>query len=165
MIFNQSMRRIILTAVLLGAVIIIFYVFGRPRQPVQVCTADVCVNVEVVSGKKDTQRGLQGRQVLGRNKGMLFVFDRDDRYRFWMKDMKFPIDIIWLDHQERIVAIGENVPPCAADPCPVYTPPVNARYVLEVSAGFSRAHDLKPGVRVRIHHLLAVSPGTFPFLH
>ena len=87
---------------------------------------------------------------------MLFVFDHDDRYRFWMKDMKFPIDIIWLDRRDRIVTIHENVSPCPADPCPVYTPPANARYVLEVSAGFSRAHDLKPGVRVSIHHLPAV---------
>ncbi len=116
---------------------------------------DVCVNVEVVSGKKDMERGLQGKQGLGPNKGMLFIFDHDDRYRFWMKDMKFPIDIIWLDRQDRIVAIGENVPPCAADPCPVYVPPVNARYVLEVSAGFSRTHGLKPGVHVRIRHLPA----------
>ena len=125
-----------------------YCVFWQPRQPAQVCTMDVCVNVEVVSGKKDMERGLQGRQGLGHNRGMLFVFDHDDRYRFWMKDMKFPIDIIWLDRQDRIVAVVENVPPCAADPCPVYMPPAKARYVLEVSAGFSRAHDLKPGGRV-----------------
>lgn len=157
MILNKSTHRIILTAVSLGLVIIIFYVFGHSRQPAQVCTANpangganVCVNVEIVSGKKDTQRGLQGRKGLGHNRGMLFVFDHDDRYRFWMKGMKFPIDIIWLDRQERIVAIGENVPPCPADPCPVYRPPANARYVLEVSAGFGRAHGLKPGSHVRI---------------
>jgi len=125
-----------------------YCVFGQPRQPAQVCTADVCVNVEVVSAKKDVERGLQGRKGVGHNRGMLFVFDHDDRYRFWMKDMKFPIDIIWLDRQDRIVAIGENVPPCLADPCPVYRPPADARYVLEVSAGFSRAHDMKPGGHV-----------------
>ncbi|MDO8675821.1 MAG: DUF192 domain-containing protein [Candidatus Omnitrophota bacterium] len=128
----------------------------RPSQPVQVCAANVCVNVEVVSGKEDTQRGLQGRKGLGHNRGMLFVFERDDRHRFWMKDMKFPLDILWLDSSGGIVAVGENLPPCPADPCPVYGPPANARYVLEVSAGFSRAHDLKPGVRVSIHHLPAV---------
>ncbi len=150
MIFNKPMYRIILTAVSLGLVIIIFYVFGRPQQPAQVCTANTCVDVEVVSGKKDTERGLQGRQGLGPNKGMLFVFDHDDRYRFWMKDVKFPIDIIWLDRQDRIVAVGENVPPCVADPCPVYMPPAEARYVLEVGAGFSRAHGLKPGGRVKV---------------
>lgn len=148
MILNKSTHRIILTAVSLGLVIIIFYVFGRPRQQAQVCIMDVCVNVEVVSGQKDMERGLQGRKGLGHNRGMLFVFDRDDRHRFWMKDMKFPLDILWLDKQGGIVAIGENVPPCAADPCPVYGPPANARYVLEVSAGFSHAHNMKPGGRM-----------------
>ena len=132
---------------LLGVAASAFYAFQR--WPVaQVCAANACVDVEIVFKKADLERGLQGRQGLGSNRGMLFFFAADDRYRFWMKDMKFPIDIIWLDRQDRIVAIGENVPPCVADPCPVYGPPANARYVLEVSAGFSRAHAMKPGGHV-----------------
>ena len=125
----------------------------QPKAPVQVCGADVCVDVEIVSTKADLERGLQGRAGLAKDRGMLFVFIKDDRCRFWMKDMKFALDILWLDRDAGIVAVGENLPPCKAAPCPVYAPPQEARYVLEVNAGFSRAHGLKPGVRMAIKNL------------
>ena len=126
---------------------------AQPKAPVQVCGADVCVNVEVVSTKADLERGLQDRAGLAKDQGMLFIFAKDDRYRFWMKDMKFALDILWLDRDAGIVAVGEDLPPCKADPCPVYAPPQQARYVLEVSAGFSRAHGLRPGMRMAIKNL------------
>ena len=121
---------------------------AQPKAPARVCGADVCVNAEIVSTKADLERGLQGRAGLAKDHGMLFVFANDSRYRFWMKDMKFSLDILWLDSKGGIVAVGENLPPCAADPCAVYAPSQEARYVLEVEAGFSRAHGLKPGTRM-----------------
>jgi hypothetical protein len=66
---------------------------------------------------------------------MLFVFDTPGRYGFWMKNMKFSIDILWLDSEETVVHIAENVPPCQDDTCPVLMPPSDARYVLEIPSG------------------------------
>ena len=120
------------------------------KRPVKVCGADVCVAVDAVSQQADLQRGLQGRKELKENQGMFFVFSKDDQYRFWMKDMTFPLDILWLNSKGDIVFVQENAPPCAGDPCAVYAPPQEARYVLEVNAGFSRAHGLRPGVRMAI---------------
>ena len=138
---------------MLLAIIITAVYFFQPKPPAQVCGTDVCVNLEIVSTQAALERGLQGREGLSKDQGMLFVFAKDDRYRFWMKDMKFALDILWLDRDAGIIAVGENLPPCKADPCPVYAPPQNAHYVLEVNAGFSRIHGLKPGVRMAMKNL------------
>ena len=147
----MTFNKIFIVVVLLGAAAVVYFLLTA--LPVRVCAADACVNAEVVTKKADQQRGLQGRTGLGQNQGMLFVFTKDERYRFWMKDMKFPIDILWLDSQGLIVSVSENAPVCLADPCPVYAPPQDARYVLEVGAGFSRAHGFISGARAVIKNL------------
>ena len=147
-------NKIFVVIVLLAAATAAVYCV-QPKAPVQVCVTDTCVNAKVVSTTADLERGLQGRAGLAKDQGMLFVFTKDGRHRFWMKDMKFALDILWLDRGAGIVAVGENLPPCTADPCQVYAPPRNARYVLEVNAGFSRAHGLKPGARLVIKNLPA----------
>ena len=111
----------------------------------QVCHLDNCVTVEAVSKQDDMQRGLMNRASLGQNKGMLFVFTSDDKHRFWMKNMRFNLDILWISLDHRIVYIGHDVPACTTDPCPVYTPDKEARYVLELNSGFTAARHWKVG--------------------
>ena len=101
----------------------------------QVCYQDKCFSVEVARTEVDRQKGLQGREQLAKDKGMLFVFPVLYPYAFWMKDTLIPLDMIWLDSDGRIVFIAENVPPCESDPCPTYQPTEKARYVLEIKAG------------------------------
>jgi uncharacterized membrane protein (UPF0127 family) len=60
-----------------------------------------------------------------------------------MKNMKFAIDILWLDENKKIVHVSSNVPPCVTDPCPVYNPGMPARYVLEIPAGDAKRYALK----------------------
>jgi uncharacterized membrane protein (UPF0127 family) len=60
------------------------------------------IYVDVAYSSLDQQRGLGGKQEIGANQGMLFVFDRPGKYIFWMKDMNFPIDIIWIDKNLKI---------------------------------------------------------------
>lgn len=88
-------------------------------------------------------RGLSGRVSLAPDAGLLFVFDVSGQHGIWMKDMRFPIDIIWIGEQRRIVTIAERVSP---DTYPkVFLPETDARYVLEVNAGYAAAHDLHVG--------------------
>ena len=115
------------------------------RPTASVCAKDVCVTVEVVSQWEDMKRGLQGKEGLEDNHGMFFIFNTDDFHRFWMKDMKFTIDMIWIDHQHHIVTITPSCEPCVQEPCGVYAPSEKSRYVLEVSAGFALKHQLKKG--------------------
>jgi len=101
----------------------------------KMCFNRHCIDVEIVWRKKDMLRGLQFRDSLAENSGMLFVFRRSARHSFWMKDTYIPLDIIWLDKAGRVVSIARNVPPCKKQTCPSYEPSADALYVLEVKAG------------------------------
>jgi len=91
-------------------------------------------------------KGLGGRTSIPRNYGMFFIFDYVDYQNIWMKDMLFPIDIIWIDGNSKIVHIEKNVSP---DTYPkIFTAPVKARYVLELNAGMSELYDLKIGKKI-----------------
>jgi uncharacterized membrane protein (UPF0127 family) len=107
------------------------------------------LQVEVMVKDEDRQMGLMFRPSLAEDRGMLFVFDTLDFHGIWMKNCKFPIDILWLDEDKKIVHIAESVPPCTADPCPTYAPLRKAAYVVELSAG--QAHREKAALGAAIH--------------
>ena len=111
----------------------------------QVCHSDNCVTVEVVSKPEDMAQGLMYRPSLEKNKGMLFVFPADGKPAFWMKNMNFNLDIVWISHAGQIVYIGQDVPACRADPCPSYGPDLDARYVLELNSRYTVKHHWKTG--------------------
>jgi uncharacterized membrane protein (UPF0127 family) len=96
------------------------------------------LQVEVMVKDEDRAMGLMFRPSLPRDRGMLFVFDSAEFHAIWMKNCKFPIDIVWLDQDKRVVHLAEAVPPCKADPCPVYEPLRRASYVVELNAGQAR---------------------------
>jgi uncharacterized membrane protein (UPF0127 family) len=96
-------------------------------------------------------KGLSVRDHLKENEGMVFVYEQPTRQTFWMKDMKFPIDIIWLDSNGTVVHIEHNLQPCImtfAFMCPSYIPDDDSLYVLETVAGFSKKHGIKVGTNV-----------------
>lgn len=115
-----------------------------------VCFKKTCVDVEVMRTAEELRRGLQGRESLNDGQGMLFVFEQEEIRRFWMKGMRFAIDIIWMDTKGRVVFIAPSCPPCIEDPCVVYGGSVKARYVLEVPAGFAKTHQLKVKDKLRL---------------
>jgi len=106
------------------------------------------VIAELALSAEQRSRGLMFRDGIGVDKGMLFIFEEEATHSFWMKNVKFPIDILWLDREKRIVHMAKQVPPCKKDPCPTYTPIRPAVYVLELSAGKSDQMSLKPGNRL-----------------
>ena len=82
---------------------------------------------------------------------MLFVFDKPEKHSFWMKDMKFPINIIWLDSHGKVVHIEENLEPCPLAPiCPSYPPSADSQYVLETVAGFTQRNIISVGTNIDI---------------
>lgn len=113
---------------------------------------DTEVKLSVADTPKGQQKGLSGRKSLASDRGMLFVFKTPDYYSFWMKGMKFPIDIIYL-RGEKVVTIYKNIqPPKSANDTslPVYTPEEPSDKVIEVNANFSDKHGLKKGDSVSI---------------
>ena len=106
---------------------------------------NVSLIVEIANTPSAQQKGLSGRTSLPIDHGMLFVFDHEDYWGFWMVDMNFPLDIIWFNSNRQVIFIEQNLPPCTPQNCPVYTTNLKAMYVLEVNAGFVTAHQIKMG--------------------
>jgi uncharacterized membrane protein (UPF0127 family) len=105
------------------------------------------LQVEVMVKDEDRAMGLMFRPSLPKDRGMLFVFERPDFHGIWMKNCKFPIDIVWLDEERKVAHVAESVPPCKAEPCPVYTPLRRAAYVVELNAGVARREKALLGSR------------------
>src|SRR5262245_48631406 len=103
---------------------------GPPRWAVAVLPNGHEFALEIAADDASRARGYMGREKIGRRDGMLFIFDRDDRHSFWMKDCKTSLDIIWLDANGRVVWVAPKQPPCPpASECPSILPPVAGRYV------------------------------------
>ena len=98
---------------------------------------------DLVKTEEDRMRGLMFRKTINEDQGMLFVFESEGLYSFWMKDMNFSIDILWLDGQKRIIHLEHDVPPCKKEPCPSYGPTLPSKYVLELKAGSIKKRNLK----------------------
>lgn len=106
---------------------------------------------EVVNKSEDLAKGLSGRKRLKENQGMLFVFEEAGNYGFWMKDMKFSIDIIWI-RDNKIVGFNENVEPqigVSESELRIYYPSEPVQKVLEISVGGVKKYGLKTGDLVR----------------
>jgi uncharacterized membrane protein (UPF0127 family) len=106
------------------------------------------LQAEVMVSDEDRSMGLMFRPSLPLDRGMIFVFEASDFHGIWMKNCRFPIDIVWLDEERKVVHVAESVPPCKADPCPVYTPLRRASYVIELNAGQARREKAVLGATV-----------------
>jgi uncharacterized membrane protein (UPF0127 family) len=106
------------------------------------------LQVEVMVNDVDRQMGLMFRASLPAGRGMLFVFEQAGLYGFWMKNCKFPIDMVWLDDERKVVTVEENVPPCKKDPCPSYGGMQKALYVVEMGAGQAKREKVALGARL-----------------
>lgn len=158
------MKKFVIQAVLLILVILFSLVLysgkipnipfvPRPSQPGEVIISDIKIKVYIADDQVERSKGLGGRESLASNSGMLFIFPRPDIHPFWMKGMKFAIDMIWI-RESVIVDIKKNVPPVPADTpdidIPRYVPNQPADMVLEVNNGFADAHNIKVGDKVQV---------------
>lgn len=130
---------------------------GLPIVPVAQKTAtisDITINIEIADTKEKRNKGLGYRESLASDSGMLFLFQDTGKHTFWMKGMKFPIDIIWIKGTE-VVDIIKNaaVPPVDQkdETLPIYAPQIEIDKVLEVNAGFVDSHGIKVGNNLEVH--------------
>lgn len=106
----------------------------------------------VARSEEDKQIGLSKHESLPEDSGMIFLFDKPSLYSFWMKDMKFAIDIIYI-RGDRIVTIYENQKPTKDGTPPILTPSEPADKVLEINAGLSKKYNIKKGDKVIFKNL------------
>lgn len=143
-----------LSAALVGTLFVVVvgvWVWSRslPAQSVSRHTVDLTgFRLEIADTDAARTQGLSGRDPLKSDEGMLFQFPQAGVYPFWMKEMKFALDIVWI-RDGRVVDVATLPPPKPIDPVPpTHIPTQKADQVLEINAGFANKLGLEPGVYV-----------------
>ena len=147
-------RRSLLIIVILAIFMAITSSFSRKDNCSQEYRSDkvvtfddrVTLNAEIVDTPESRQKGLSVKDCLDDSSAMLFVFDSSDQHGFWMKDMKFSIDIIWLDQDKRVVDIKPDASPSTYPE--VFYPSGTSKYVLETKPGLAKSAGVKIGTQL-----------------
>lgn len=170
----MTIKRIVIIILALIIAGIVFFLAGKkathaPASPGTIqnpATPTATINgqtflLEIAKDAKTRERGLSYRESLDQDNGLLFLFDRADRYSFWMKDMHFSIDIIYINN-DTVVHVFENVPPptSTTQTLPTYTPDSAADKVLEINAGLSEKYGIKKGDKVEFKGTTSITGTT-----
>ena len=143
---NQKRLAVALAAILLiSAAIILAVSQDAGKSQNRVCFRENCFQVELALTPEQQAQGLMFRQNLDPDKGMLFIFQEEGIYPFWMKDTLIPLDMIWMDSNKTVVFIKKDAEPCGSGDCPLINPGKKAKYVLEVNAGAAERIGLQEG--------------------
>lgn len=136
------MKKILLILIIVVVSFFIFY-HNTGSEFITIEINGIKIKAEV---PENYSQGLSGRKFLPEQEGMIFIFEEPDYYSFWMKDMNFEIDIIWIDKNKKIVDLSKNISP---ETWPNYFQPEReVKYVLEVTGGFVKSNEIKVGERV-----------------
>ena len=150
-----SMRKIFYASIVLcGVLSVLFFVFASfhtdgkqsAARLITVTIGTTVVSVEIADTAALQKGGLSGRRGLAEDSGMLFVFEKPGIYGFWMKDMQFPIDILWISPNRRVIGVAESLTPSSFPA--VYYPPQEISFALELPAGLTKRKSIREGMDV-----------------
>jgi uncharacterized membrane protein (UPF0127 family) len=146
-------KKLIYSIFLIAAVFAVFFFSFNQRtsikfdKPVMVLN-NLSILVDQAITAEEQAQGLSGRTSLGENQGMLFPFATSGKHYFWMKDMNFPIDMIFLDSDLKVVYIKKNALPESYPDA--FGGEVDSKYVLEVASGIADKASLKIGDKLQL---------------
>jgi uncharacterized membrane protein (UPF0127 family) len=120
--------------------------YPAPTELVPVSVGGVQLLAGIADTDSERSLGLSRRPSLPHDEGLLFVFSTPGTYGFWMKEMNFPIDILWFDEQRQLVHVSASVDPRTYPES--FVPVVPAQYVLEVNAGFVEENNINLGAEL-----------------
>jgi uncharacterized membrane protein (UPF0127 family) len=153
---SRFMKVVLIFALCLLAVIIVaslpsFFKEGIEgwssfSSSVTIHTKNDNIEVEIASTSEAREHGLSDRTSLAQDHGMLFIFPTSGSYAFWMKDMHFPLDIVWIDADKKVVGISSDISPSTYPN--IFSPPSDILYVLELNAGQAQRYGLAVGKRI-----------------
>ena len=138
-------KKYLLIVILFFFFLIMFSLNYFSKKPVKVCFENNCFDLEIAQTKEQRKQGLMFREKLDSDKGMLFIFEKEGIYPFWMKNTLISLDIIWISEKNQIVYISHNNSPCQDNDCSSINPEEKAKYVLEINAGKAAEINLKIG--------------------
>lgn len=122
---------------------------SQQRVKGQVIINNKQFEVEFAIHKDEKANGLSNKEFLAEDEGMLFIY-HGQKPSFWMKNMKFPLDIIWIDRRKKIIEITSDVRPDGDRPAAIISPTAPIGYVLEINGGLAKKLDIKPGDTMEI---------------
>ena len=105
------------------------------------------IKIEIADSQEELINGLSNRLTLNKNSGMLFSFDSEDYWGIWMKDMNFPIDIIWIDRNGLVVDLKKNVQPETYPE--IFKPSQKSKFVLEMKAGSADIYSIDKQTQIK----------------
>ena len=122
---------------------------GGSAERIEVRIGGLVITAELARTAGERTKGLSGRPSLPEDAGMLFVFPSEQQPTFWMKDMRFPLDFVWISADHHVVAVTANVPPPAPGTpdgaLPEYSPDRPVLYALEVNGGVTARSGVLAG--------------------
>ena len=113
----------------------------------------VTVDLELATTPEETTTGLMFRPALAANRGMLLLWSEERSATIWMMNVLIPLDIVFLDDVGRVIEVVADARPCAAEPCPRFTPDEPSRAVLEMAAGSIAAHGITVGANIKFERV------------
>ncbi len=137
----MELKKVVFILVFVFLGVLSVYILIDDSDRATICLNRGCFSVEIVQTPETRIQGLSFRESLGGDEGMLFVFEESGNYSFWMKDMKFPLDIIWINENFEVVYIEQGVPVCEGF-CEIYSSPYDSKYVLEVQSGIVKKKNI-----------------------
>jgi hypothetical protein len=140
--------------IILGSLVVLVLIpitvnFPNPQSPKAEINGHV-FSLFLARTSQEQEIGLAKFNKIDKNQGMLFIFQKSDYYSFWMKNMRFPIDIIFIN-KDKVVDIFQRVPVSKSDNPPTYTTHEKADQVLEINSGLSNEYKIKVGSEVKIN--------------
>jgi len=120
-----------------------FYIFSSNNR--KLCINSRCFFVELAVSAAQRETGLMGREFMLADRGMFFIFEEEGEYSFWMKNMKIPLDMVFMDKNLKILSVAKNLEPCRGDFCSLIKAEGKVLYVLEINAGAAEKAGIKKG--------------------
>ena len=153
---NRNLLVRLVIGIFVVLVLITFFVLINGSDiinPPKAVLGERSFTVAIADDPKERMKGLSGKEKFNNDRGMLFIFDKPDYYSFWMRDMKFPLDIIFIK-ENKIVKIYHNVQaPKNQEGLSIYQTPTPSDRVLEINAGLSKEYGFKEGQEIEFENI------------
>jgi uncharacterized protein len=142
----MKLLTLVLTILIIAFLTLSYFLPKTPRAQIN----GHVFSLYLAKTSEEQELGLAKYKKIDMNQGMLFLFNKPDYYSFWMKDMRFPIDIIFISGN-KVVDIFQKVPVSLNENLPVYTTKTKADKVLEINAGLAKKYNIEIGSKVKIN--------------
>jgi uncharacterized protein len=127
---------------------LLFFLSIKEKDVLRIKIGEETLTVYLAKTTQEKSKGLSGIKRLEEVEGMLFIFEEEATPFFWMKDMNFPIDIIWINSEKEVIEITENISPETYPK--TFSPEKPVKYVLEVDAKWCEEKNIQIGDKLTL---------------